>query len=127
MMAQRKPECRERGSRASGPHRGMKVVGLVDSDPFKTGSFVYGSVVLGTVAKLLEIQHSTQFNEILVACDPIAPDQMESLIVFARNRALPIRRFSIQINELPRPVPVAATGAGMAPLRNIIAPEKVVA
>ena len=106
----------------------MKVVGLVDSDPFKTGSYVYGSVVLGTVANLLEIQRSTEFNEILVACDPIAPEQMESVIAFARNRALPVLRFSIAINELLRPLnnPVAATG-GLAPLRNITSPEKVVA
>ena len=84
----------------AGRSRGMKVVGLVDSDPFKTGSYVYGSVVLGTVANLLEIQRSTEFNEILVACDPIAPEQMESVIAFARNRALPVLRFSIVINEL---------------------------
>ncbi|MGO9266789.1 MAG: nucleoside-diphosphate sugar epimerase/dehydratase [Candidatus Binataceae bacterium] len=103
----------------------MKVVGLVDSDPFKTGSYVYGSVVLGTVVNLSEIQRSTKFNEILVACDPIAPEQMESVIAFARNRDLPVLRFSITINELlrPRDNPLTATG-GLVPLRNITSPEK---
>jgi UDP-GlcNAc:undecaprenyl-phosphate GlcNAc-1-phosphate transferase len=111
----------------AGQNRGMKVVGLVDSDPFKTGSFVYGSVVLGTVANLLEIHRTTQFNEILIACDPIATDQIDSLIAFARKRALPVLRFSIEINELVRPVPVPANGVGVIPLRNITGPEKVVA
>jgi UDP-GlcNAc:undecaprenyl-phosphate GlcNAc-1-phosphate transferase len=112
----------------AGRSRGMKVVGLVDSDPFKTGSYVYGSVVLGTVAKLPEIQRSTKFNEILVACDPLAPEQMESVIAFARNHDLPVLRFSIAINELlgPRNNPIPATG-GLVPLRNIASPEKVVA
>ena len=86
--------------------------GLVDSDPSKTGSYVFGSVVLGTIVNLSEIQRSTKFNEILVACDPIAPEQMESVIAFARNRDLPVLRFSIAINDLlrPRDKPVTAIG-----------------
>lgn len=113
---------------AAGRSRGMKVVGLVDNDPFKIGGLVYGSEVLGTVANLTEIHASTQFNEIFIACDPIAPDQMECLLAFARLRAVAVLRFSIGVNEISRPLlDGAAGGGGIVPLRNIVKPEKVVA
>ena len=112
----------------AGRSGGMRVVGLIDSDPFKTGMFVYGSVVLGTVADLREIHASTKFNEVLIACDPIAQDQMDSLLAFARSQALPVLRFSIEVNEVTRPLnAVPAGGGGARPLRNIATPEKVVA
>jgi UDP-GlcNAc:undecaprenyl-phosphate GlcNAc-1-phosphate transferase len=93
--------------------QGMKVVGLVDGDPSKGGMFFYGSRVLGTVANLLEIERTVKFNEILIACDPIAADQMESLLAFASIHALPVRRFSIQVREITRPLnPVTARASG---------------
>jgi UDP-GlcNAc:undecaprenyl-phosphate GlcNAc-1-phosphate transferase len=93
--------------------RGMKVVGLVDGDPSTGGMLVYGFRVLGTVANLLEIERTVKFDEILIACDPIAPEQMESLLAFARIRALPVRRFSIQVSEIIRPLnPVTARAGG---------------
>lgn len=106
---------------------GMKVVGLVDNDPFKTDVLVYGSVVYGTVADLSEIHKATKFNEILIACDPIAPVQMETLMAFARNHALPVMRFSIEVSELTRPLNAVPAGSVTKPLRNIAAAEKVVA
>jgi hypothetical protein len=64
----------------------------------------------------------------LVARDPITPDQTETVLAFAREHQLPVMRFSIEINEISRPLnSVAPSKAGAVALLDVLAQEKVVA
>jgi FlaA1/EpsC-like NDP-sugar epimerase len=105
-------------------NEGMKVAGLVDGDPFKFGRFMHGSCVVGAIEDLRGIYLTTRFNQILLACDQLPPEKMETLLAFARSRAVAVFDFAIRVNEIGYAPSGSAT---VIPLRKQAVPEKVVA
>jgi UDP-GlcNAc:undecaprenyl-phosphate/decaprenyl-phosphate GlcNAc-1-phosphate transferase len=84
----------------SGRNSNLRLVGFVDDDNFKLGKMVHGYPVLGTVSDLERIYAESGFNQILIADDSIERMPMELLWAFATLHRLPVRRFSIRINDL---------------------------
>jgi UDP-GlcNAc:undecaprenyl-phosphate/decaprenyl-phosphate GlcNAc-1-phosphate transferase len=84
----------------SGRNSNLRLVGFVDDDSFKLGKMVHGYPVLGTVADLENIYAESGFNQILIADDSIERTPMSLLWAFATLHRLPVRRFSIRINDL---------------------------
>ncbi len=80
--------------------RRVKVVGFVDDDLMKLGKLVHGRQVMGSLGDLERILRTTSFDELLVAADPLPRERMQRLWEFASSHKVPMRRFSIRVNEL---------------------------
>ncbi|HKV54525.1 MAG TPA: hypothetical protein VJN94_07755 [Candidatus Binataceae bacterium] len=84
----------------SGRFQYARLVGYVDGDGFKLGKMVHGYKVLGTLEELAQICDRAHFDQILVADESLAGDQMALLWAFANQRQLTVRRFSIRVNDM---------------------------
>ena len=80
--------------------RRFKLIGFVDDDSFTIGKLVHGRRVMGTLEDLDRIYVAQQFSQVLVATDPIPRERMALLWDFASRRHLPMRRFSIRVNDM---------------------------
>jgi UDP-GlcNAc:undecaprenyl-phosphate GlcNAc-1-phosphate transferase len=103
----------------SGRNQNLRLVGFVDDDNFKLGKFVHGYEVLGSLLDLETIYSRDGFNQILVAADSLADQRTALVSAFANLHHLPIRRFSIRVNDmgvlaLAEGEPVAAPGQVVA-------------
>lgn len=92
-----------------------RVVGFVDGDAFKHGKILNGEEVLGTPEDIESIHARVPFTEIIVADEELAPEQMERLHHFGRTHGIPVRRFSMQLNETQELAPREPSGVGAAP------------
>jgi UDP-GlcNAc:undecaprenyl-phosphate/decaprenyl-phosphate GlcNAc-1-phosphate transferase len=98
----------------SGRNLNLRLVGFVDDDNFKLGKRVHGYRVLGAIRDLENLYAASGFNQLLVADDSIERAPMAQLWAFAIRHQLPVRRFSIRINEI-----AAQTGTlAAAPVRD---------
>jgi len=95
--------------------RSARIVGFVDEDAFKHGKLLHGEEVLGTPEDIESIHARVPFTEIIVADEELAPGQMERLHRFGRTHGIPVRRFSMQLNETQEVVPREPSGGGAAP------------
>jgi UDP-GlcNAc:undecaprenyl-phosphate/decaprenyl-phosphate GlcNAc-1-phosphate transferase len=80
--------------------RRFKLIGFVDDDSFTIGKLVHGRRVMGTLDDLDRIYAAQEFSQVLVATDPIPRERLTLLWDFARRRHLPMRRFSIRVNDM---------------------------
>ena len=80
--------------------RRFKLIGFVDDDRFTLGKLVHGRRVMGTLDDLDSIFGSHKFSQMLVATDHIPHDRLSLLSDFASRRFLPMRRFSIRLNDI---------------------------
>jgi len=78
----------------------MRLVGFVDGDGFKAGKLIHGAAVLGTLADLDQVLAATAFNEILIAEEGISSAKLASLSAFARDHAIAVLNFSIELNAI---------------------------
>ena len=98
----------------SGRNTNVRLVGFVDDDNFKLGKRVHGYRVLGAISDLENVYTASGFNQLLVADDSIDRAPMALLWAFAIRHRMPVRRFSIRINEI-----AAQTGTlAPAPVRD---------
>lgn len=95
--------------------RSARVVGFVDGDAFKHGKILNGEEVLGTPEDIESIHARVPFTEIIVADEELAPEQMERLHQFGRTHGMPVRRFSMQLNETQELAPREPSGMSAAP------------
>jgi UDP-GlcNAc:undecaprenyl-phosphate/decaprenyl-phosphate GlcNAc-1-phosphate transferase len=98
----------------SGRSQNLRLVGFVDDDGFKLGKVVHGYEVLGTIEDLERIHKSTQFSEILVAVESLAPERMALVWKFANDHRLAVRRFSILVNVMGFQADTVASQKGSA-------------
>lgn len=99
----------------SGRNPNVRLVGFVDDDNFKLGKRVHGYRVLGAIRDLENVYAASGFNQLLVADDSIERAPMAALWAFAIRYRLPVRRFSIRINEI-----TAQTGTlASVPVRDL--------
>ena len=95
--------------------RSARVVGFVDRDAFKHGKILDGEEVLGTPEDIESIHTRVPFTEIIVADEELGAEQMERLRRFGRTHGIPVRRFSMELNETQELVPREPSGVGAAP------------
>lgn len=88
-------------------HR-LRLVGFADDDPFKLGKVVHGQPVLGSLDDLETIFGGQGFDQILVATDNASRERMAVVSEFARRHHLPVRRFSIGLDDLGVPADAAS-------------------
>jgi FlaA1/EpsC-like NDP-sugar epimerase len=79
--------------------RSARLVGFVDVDSFRLGKLVEGWRVLGAPEELEQIYGRVPFTEVLVADTSLSAEKLETLRRFGRRRRIPIRRFSINVDE----------------------------
>jgi UDP-N-acetylmuramyl pentapeptide phosphotransferase/UDP-N-acetylglucosamine-1-phosphate transferase len=94
--------------------RSARIVGFADVDTFKHGKLVQGEKVLGTPEDIDSIHAQVAFTEIIVADEKLAPQQLETLHRFARAHGIPVRRFSMQLNETQELAPREAASVESA-------------
>lgn len=95
-----------------------RVVGFLDGDEFKRGKIVHGEEVLGAPGDIERVHKLVPFTEIVVADDGLASEQFQMVHRFARMHQIPVRRFSMQLNDtqelIQRPIrDIEATGSGV--------------
>jgi UDP-GlcNAc:undecaprenyl-phosphate/decaprenyl-phosphate GlcNAc-1-phosphate transferase len=81
--------------------RGARLVGFADADRFRQGKLVEGWRVLGQPDQAEEIYCRFPFTEVVIADANLAGESLEALQHFARLRRIPVRRFSISLDEIP--------------------------
>ncbi|MGH7950175.1 MAG: nucleoside-diphosphate sugar epimerase/dehydratase, partial [Candidatus Binataceae bacterium] len=79
---------------------GLRLAGFVDDDAFKLGKLVHGHEVFGSVDDLERLHNLTRFDQILIATEGINGARLEKVSAFAERHGIPIRRFTIQVNEV---------------------------
>jgi FlaA1/EpsC-like NDP-sugar epimerase len=96
-------------------NEGLRLAGFVDDDSFKRGKLVHGHEVLGSVDDLERLYGLTRFDQILIAADGINGGRLEKISAFAERHGIPIRRFTIQVNEYgAEPAPPTPDAAHLA-------------
>jgi UDP-GlcNAc:undecaprenyl-phosphate/decaprenyl-phosphate GlcNAc-1-phosphate transferase len=96
--------------------RRFKLIGFVDDDSFTHGKLVHGRRVMGTLNDLDRIFETNQISQMLVATDLIPRERLTLLWDFASRRRLPMRRFSIRLNEIGAAVDALIEGEGVSPI-----------
>jgi UDP-GlcNAc:undecaprenyl-phosphate/decaprenyl-phosphate GlcNAc-1-phosphate transferase len=86
-----------------------ELLGIVDDDDFKRGKLFHGYPVLGSIQELAEIFDRTAFNEILIAQEQLAADQLIALQAFAISHQVSLRRFSLSFTEVGQEAAGAST------------------
>ena len=86
----------------SGRNQNMRLVGFVDDDSFKLGKVLHGYRVLGTLDDLYDIYAETKFEQILVTVESLTRERLALIWAFASQHHLPVRRFSIRVNDMGR-------------------------
>lgn len=84
----------------SGRNQNMRLVGFVDDDSFKLGKVVHGYRVLGTLDDLYKTYAETKFDQILVTVESLTRERLALIWAFAGEHHLPVRRFSIRVNDM---------------------------
>jgi UDP-GlcNAc:undecaprenyl-phosphate/decaprenyl-phosphate GlcNAc-1-phosphate transferase len=92
-----------------------RLVGYIDDDYFKLGKMVHGYKVLGTLQQLDKICDRVRFDQILIADESLAGDQMALIWAFASQRKMVVRRFSIRLNEMGAQTEAESTISGISP------------
>lgn len=85
--------------------RSARLVGFADADRLRQGKLVEGWRVLGQPDELEQIYGRVPFTEVLVADANLSSESLEALQRFARIRQIPVRRFSINLDEIPESPP----------------------
>ena len=80
--------------------RSLRLVGFADDDGFKLGKLVHGRSVLGSLDDLEKIHAASQFNQVLVAAEALAPERMRLVLSFANLHHVAVRKFSIKLSEV---------------------------
>lgn len=84
----------------SGRNQNMRLVGFVDDDSFKLGKVLHGYRVLGTLDDLYKAYAETKFEQILITVESLTQERLGLIWAFASEHHLPVRRFSIRVNDM---------------------------
>jgi len=90
----------------SDPH--FQLTGFLDDDGFKRDKLIAGVPVLGTIGDLTEIYRSKKFDEVLIATRKLEEARLALVLSLAKEYRLPVRRYSIQLDELSLPLASSA-------------------
>ena len=112
----------------SDSRRDMRLVGFVDIDSFKAGKTIHGSPVLGTLKDLADLRTTTAFNEILIATSLVTTAAIGQVTKFARDHAIAVFSFAIELNEiLPDDEVASLRGVQTAPMADLAVAKSFVA
>jgi FlaA1/EpsC-like NDP-sugar epimerase len=78
----------------------LSLVGFLDDDVFKHRMLVRGYRVLGGITDLDRVYRETGFNEILIAQDETAAEDLVTLQAFASSHDVAIHRYLARIDTL---------------------------
>ncbi len=82
----------------------FSLTGFLDDDAFKRDKLIAGVPVLGPVSELGAIYSSRKFDEILIAAQNLEKTRLALVLSFAQQHRLPVRRYSIQVDEVSSPL-----------------------
>ncbi len=78
----------------------IELLGLIDDDRFKHGKLFHGYPVLGAITDLSEILARKPFHEIVIAQEPLSPEQVDALQSFASSHRIVVRRFWLGVTDV---------------------------
>ena len=89
-------------ARRPAPH--FHLIGFLDDDAFKHDKLIAGVPVLGSISEIDAIYSSKKFDEVMVAAKHLEENRLTLILNFAERLQMPVRRYSIQLDELSPPL-----------------------
>ena len=89
-------------ARRPAPH--FHLIGFLDDDAFKHDKLIAGVPVLGPISEIDAIYSSKKFDEVMVAAKHLEENRLTLILNFAERLQMPVRRYSIQLDELSPPL-----------------------
>jgi len=78
----------------------IRPVGFIDDDYLKVGKKLQGYPILGTFQDISGLQEKHQIDGLLVSFSSTAPDHMDKVLDYCRERDLFIKKFSICFDDI---------------------------